>query len=112
MALDTYLVVFHHFDSHSLQKLEAKYLGIISTLSFIPALVFLFINTSERGSIYGSETVSVFSRNEIYDKVMKMLMIVKIWCSISPEWVLIRIVLYYAPVWCVTPANLHPIPAV
>lgn len=58
MALDTYLVVFHHFDSHSLQKLEKTYLGVITTVSFIPALVFLFIDTPQRGSLYGSETVS------------------------------------------------------
>ncbi|KAJ5180878.1 hypothetical protein N7492_004088 [Penicillium capsulatum] len=77
MALDTYLVVFHHFDAHSLQKLEKTYLGIITSVSFIPALVFLFIHSPERGSVYGSETI---------------------WCSISPKWVLIRIVLYYAPI--------------
>lgn len=58
MALDTYLVVFHHFDVHSLHQLEVKYVGIISSLTFIPALVFLFIRTPERGPIYGSETVS------------------------------------------------------
>lgn len=59
MALDTYLVVFHHFDAHSLQKLEKTYLGVITTLSFIPALVFLFIHTPEKGSLYGSEKVSL-----------------------------------------------------
>ncbi|KAJ5105337.1 hypothetical protein NUU61_002684 [Penicillium alfredii] len=51
MALDTYLVVFHHFDAESLRKLEIKYVGIITGLTFIPALVFLFIHTSDRGFI-------------------------------------------------------------
>lgn len=59
MALDTYLVVFYHFDAHALHKLEAKYTGVITTLTFIPAFVFLFINTPGRGSIYGSQTVSI-----------------------------------------------------
>lgn len=57
MALDTYLVVFHRFDTHSLLKLEKYYLSSISLLTFIPALVFLFIRTPERGPLYGSETV-------------------------------------------------------
>jgi hypothetical protein len=60
MAMDTYLVVFYHFDAHSLHKLEIKYIGAITTLTFIPALVFLFIQTPEKGPIYGSETVSIF----------------------------------------------------
>ncbi|KAJ5103012.1 hypothetical protein N7532_003541 [Penicillium argentinense] len=80
MALDTYLVVFHRFDTHSLQKLERWYLSLITVLTFIPALVFLFIHTPAKGPIYGSETI---------------------WCSISPNWMLIRIVLYYGPVWLV-----------
>ncbi|KAJ5580252.1 uncharacterized protein N7459_006237 [Penicillium hispanicum] len=78
MALDTYLVVFYHFDIHSLHKLEIKYIGVITALTFIPALVFLFIQTAEKGHIYGSETI---------------------WCSISHNWMLIRLVLYYGPVW-------------
>lgn len=59
MSLDTYLVVFHHFDARSLQKLELKYVGAISALTGIPAIVFLFIRTPERGPIYGGETVSL-----------------------------------------------------
>lgn len=59
MSLDTYLVVFHHFDAHSLQKLEIKYIGVISALTGIPAIVFLFIRTPARGPIYGGETVSL-----------------------------------------------------
>ncbi|KAJ5929800.1 hypothetical protein N7454_006750 [Penicillium verhagenii] len=78
MALDTYLVVFHHFDAHYLQKLEVKYIGGITTLTFIPALVFLFIRSDEKGSVYGSETI---------------------WCSISPKWIILRLILYYGPVW-------------
>ncbi|KAJ5818932.1 cAMP receptor (Car4), partial [Penicillium riverlandense] len=78
MAMDTYLVVFYHFDAHSLRKLEMKYIGAITTLTFIPALVFLFIQTPEKGPIYGSETI---------------------WCSISAHWMLIRLILYYIPVW-------------
>lgn len=57
MALDTYLVVFYRFDTHSLHKLEKYYLSIITIVTFIPALVFLFIGTPAKGPIYGSEKV-------------------------------------------------------
>ncbi|KAJ5166852.1 uncharacterized protein N7482_005633 [Penicillium canariense] len=80
MSFDTYLVVFHHFDAHSLQKLELKYVAVISALTGIPAVVFLFIRTPDKGPIYGGETI---------------------WCSISPHWMLIRLILYYMPVWYV-----------
>lgn len=61
MALDTYLVVFYHFDTQSLRKLEIKYIGVITILSFIPAFVFLFIR-DHKGPIYGDETVSISNR--------------------------------------------------
>jgi hypothetical protein len=65
MALDTYLVVFHRFDTHSLHKLEKYYLSIITIVTFIPALVFLFIRTPAKGPIYGSEKVNfTFSHSE------------------------------------------------
>ncbi|KGO75108.1 hypothetical protein PITC_069780 [Penicillium italicum] len=79
MAMDTYLVVFYHFDTKSLRKLELKYIGVITSLSFIPAFVFLFIR-DHRGPIYGDETT---------------------WCSISRNWMLLRIIFYYAPVWLI-----------
>ncbi|KAJ5658983.1 hypothetical protein N7507_005434 [Penicillium longicatenatum] len=78
MALDTYLVVFHHYDAHYLQRLEPKYIGGITIVTFIPALVFLFIRSDEKGPVYGSETI---------------------WCSISPKWIILRLILYYGPVW-------------
>jgi hypothetical protein len=62
MALDTYLVVFHHYDAHYLRKLEPKYIGGITIATFIPALVFLFIRSDEKGPVYGSETVGSHSR--------------------------------------------------
>ncbi|KAJ5529536.1 hypothetical protein N7527_002929 [Penicillium freii] len=77
MALDTYLVVFYHFDTQALRKLETKYIGVITILSFIPAFAFLFIR-DHKGPIYGDETI---------------------WCSVSRSWMLLRIIFYYAPVW-------------
>lgn len=58
MSLDVFLIVFHGYDVEALQKLELKYFVIITTVVFIPALAFLFVNTPDKGYMYGSVTVS------------------------------------------------------
>ncbi|KAL4922101.1 hypothetical protein BDW62DRAFT_207869 [Aspergillus aurantiobrunneus] len=78
MTVDVVLVVFYRYEPEKLRKLEKIYFAIITTLTFIPALVFLFIRSADRGPLYGSVTF---------------------WCSISPNWVLFRIIFYYAPIW-------------
>ncbi|KAL2807935.1 hypothetical protein BJX63DRAFT_439794 [Aspergillus granulosus] len=78
MTWDVVLVVFYHYEPKRLRRLEKKYLVVITTLTFVPALVFLFIRDSDKGPMYGS---------------------VVFWCSISPNWVLFRIIFYYAPIW-------------
>ncbi|KAL2859179.1 hypothetical protein BJX68DRAFT_261627 [Aspergillus pseudodeflectus] len=80
MTWDVVLVVFYHYEPERLRRLEKKYLVVITTLTFIPALVFLFVRDSDKGPIYGS---------------------VVFWCSISPNWVLFRIIFYYAPIWII-----------
>lgn len=62
MALDAYLVVFHHFDAPSLQRLEPKYVAVITVLTFIPAFTFLFIRTAAKGPIYGNSIVGVIRK--------------------------------------------------
>jgi hypothetical protein len=58
MAIDVFLIVFRRYDHANLRKLEVKYLAAITTVTFIPSLVFLFIRTPEKGPMYGSVTVS------------------------------------------------------
>jgi hypothetical protein len=60
MAYDVFLIVFYGYDAEDLRRLEAKFVVIITTVAFIPALVFLFIHTAAKGPMYGSETVSIF----------------------------------------------------
>jgi len=57
MAVDVYLIVFRRYDAASLRKLEIKYTAVITFIAFIPAFVFLFIRTAEKGPFYGSVTV-------------------------------------------------------
>lgn len=65
MALDVYLVVFHYFDVRALKRLEIPYATVITTLTFVPALVFLFIRTPARGPVYGSAIVSPRREHEL-----------------------------------------------
>jgi hypothetical protein len=58
MAINVYLIVHHSYDVGSLRRLEWTYMSVITTVTFIPAFVFLFINTEENGPMYGSVTVS------------------------------------------------------
>lgn len=78
MAVDVYLIVFRCFDTAALRKLEWKYMLGITVLTFVPALVLLFIDTEDKGPMYGSVTI---------------------WCAIAPKWVLFRILIYYVPIW-------------
>ncbi|PMD45810.1 putative cAMP receptor [Hyaloscypha variabilis F] len=78
MAIDVFLIVFYKYDTEDLHKLEIKYIAIITALVFIPAASFLFVHTKERGPMFGSVTI---------------------WCSISPHWVLFRILFFYGPIW-------------
>lgn len=58
MTIDVVLVVFHHYEPEALRRLEKKYFAIITTLTFAPALAFLFVRSAESGPLYGSVTVS------------------------------------------------------
>lgn len=59
MAVDVYLVVYRRFEAEALRKLEIYYITIITCIVAIPAIVFLFIHTPEKGPMYGSVTVSL-----------------------------------------------------
>ncbi|EAQ87411.1 hypothetical protein CHGG_04030 [Chaetomium globosum CBS 148.51] len=54
MAVNVYLIVYRSYDIESLRRLEWKYMVGITTVTFIPALVLLFIHTDENGPIYGA----------------------------------------------------------
>lgn len=58
MAINVYLIVFHSYDIESLRRLEWKYVAGITTVTFIPAFVMLFIRTPDKGPMYGGVTVS------------------------------------------------------
>jgi hypothetical protein len=57
MACNVYLSFFRQYDSAQLKGLEWKYLGACYGVPFIPAIVFLFVNTPSRGKVFGSAVV-------------------------------------------------------
>lgn len=57
MACNVYLALFHHYNTDLLRPLEWKYFIFCYGVPFIPAFVFLFIDTKSRGKIYGPAIV-------------------------------------------------------
>lgn len=58
MALNVYLTFFYKYDASRLRQLEWKYVVFCYGLPFIPSFVYFFVNTDEKGPIYGSAVVS------------------------------------------------------
>ncbi|OBT47495.1 hypothetical protein VE00_03261 [Pseudogymnoascus sp. WSF 3629] len=85
MAVNVYLTFFHRYSASQLRSLEWKYLLACYCIPFVPALVFIFIKTEERGRIFGSAVL---------------------WCWITVEWNALRIAIFYGPVWVVLLATM------
>ncbi|KAK2592924.1 hypothetical protein QQS21_009369 [Conoideocrella luteorostrata] len=80
MAINVYLTFYLKFDSKRLRKMEVPYLIACYGIPAIPAIAFLFIKNSEGKRVYGNATL---------------------WCWISNEWDILRIVMFYGPVWVI-----------
>jgi hypothetical protein len=80
MACNVYLTFYYKFDAQQLRHLEIYYLICCYGLPFVPAFVFIFAKTQEKGHIYGNAIL---------------------WCWIDSEWDVLRIATFYGPVWYV-----------
>ncbi|KAL1884790.1 hypothetical protein Plec18167_002382 [Paecilomyces lecythidis] len=78
MALNVYLTFFYKFDSSQLRRLEWKYFLACYGIPFIPAFIYFFVSTPDRGPIYGEAVL---------------------WCWVSLKWDALRIATFYGPVW-------------
>ena len=58
MAFNVYLIFFHKYSVEQLRAMDWKYLTGCYGASFIPAFVYIFVETKARGRIYGPATVS------------------------------------------------------
>lgn len=61
MAVNIYLVFFRGYNTKQLRGLDRKYFIACYGISLIPAITYLFINTKERGKIYGGAVVSTLT---------------------------------------------------
>lgn len=67
MAFNVYLSFFHSYTTAQLHKLEPIYVVGCYGIPFVPAFVFLFVNSAARGKVYGSGMVSILYCNEGLD---------------------------------------------
>lgn len=58
MAFNVYLTFFYKYESEQLRRLEWKYVIFCYGLPFIPSFSYFFVNTKERGKVYGEAVVS------------------------------------------------------
>ncbi|KAG5973789.1 hypothetical protein E4U55_000278 [Claviceps digitariae] len=80
MAINVYLTFYFKFDAARLRRMEIPYLICCYGLPAIPAVAFLFIKSSQGVRVYGNATL---------------------WCWISQDWDILRIAIFYGPVWVV-----------
>lgn len=78
MAINVYLTFYYKFDAERLRRMELAYLVACYGVPAIPALAFLFIKNSQGVRVYGNAVL---------------------WCWIAPEWDVLRIAVFYGPVW-------------
>jgi hypothetical protein len=71
MAIDVFLIVFYQYDANALRRLEIKYIGGITAITFVPAFVFLFVHTADKGHMYGSVTVCLY--HVLYQRILEYL---------------------------------------
>jgi len=58
MAINVYLIFFHRYTVPQLRALDWRYLLGCYGASFVPAFVYIFIDTKGRGKVYGPAIVS------------------------------------------------------
>ncbi|KAF4441862.1 G coupled receptor like [Fusarium acutatum] len=80
MAINVYLTFYFKFDARRLRKMEIPYLIGCYGIPFVPAFVYIFIKNEEGHRMYGNATL---------------------WCWVSMEWDIWRIITFYGPVWVV-----------
>ncbi|KAL8695943.1 MAG: hypothetical protein Q9201_007894 [Fulgogasparrea decipioides] len=81
MAINVYLNVFKKYNAKQLKALEWRYHLLCYGTPFIIALVYCFVDTPDRGKIYGPA---------------------QLWCWIAGDWAFLRIALFYGPAWWAT----------
>lgn len=101
MAFNVYLTFFRKYNSDQLRRLEWKYIVLCYGLPFIPAFTYFFIRSPSRGKIYGSAIVC-----SLPSRLWQHSYPSQLWCWVAPSWDILRIALFYGPVWFVISVTL------
>ncbi|KAL8883442.1 MAG: hypothetical protein Q9192_007164 [Flavoplaca navasiana] len=78
MAINIYLVFFRSYNTKQLRGLDHKYVIACYGFALVPSIVYLFVETKDRGKIYGGAIL---------------------WCWVSNEWSFLRIAVLYVFMW-------------
>ena len=78
MAINVYLTFYWKFDAVKLRKMEIPYIAFNYGVPFVPAFVYIFVEDKHGHRVYGDATL---------------------WCWVTPEWGIWRVITFYAPVW-------------
>ena len=66
MSFNVYLALFRGWTSQRMRAQEWKYFVACYGCSFVPAMVYLFVDTRSRGKIYGEALVGTIRFREAY----------------------------------------------
>ncbi|KAJ6262258.1 hypothetical protein Dda_3064 [Drechslerella dactyloides] len=80
MALNVYLTVNFKYSTSQLKKLEPYYVAFSFGMPLLSGLILLWVRSPGKGPIYGDATL---------------------WCWISEEYDVLRLAIFYAPVWLI-----------
>ncbi|KAF3921420.1 hypothetical protein ABW21_db0202311 [Orbilia brochopaga] len=80
MALNVYLTVNFKFSTSQLRKLEPYYVAFSFGMPLLSGLILMWVRAPGKGPIYGDATL---------------------WCWISEEYDVLRLAVFYAPVWLI-----------
>ncbi|KAH7409432.1 hypothetical protein BKA64DRAFT_397263 [Cadophora sp. MPI-SDFR-AT-0126] len=85
LAVNVYLTFYWRYRPKHLKSLEKWYCLFCYGVTFLLAFILLWVETPERGPMYGNATL---------------------WCWISAEWDHYRMYLFYGPIWAVCIATI------
>ncbi|KPM35222.1 hypothetical protein AK830_g11349 [Neonectria ditissima] len=80
MAINVYLTFYRHYDAADLRRMEVMYMICCYGIPFVPAIIYIFVKDSDGNRAYGNAAL---------------------WCWVSKEWGIWRILTFYGPVWLV-----------
>ncbi|KAH6986195.1 hypothetical protein BKA56DRAFT_630452 [Ilyonectria sp. MPI-CAGE-AT-0026] len=80
MAINVYLTFYYKYNAVDLRKKEFLYLICCYGIPFVPAITYVFVRDGNGHRVYGNASL---------------------WCWVSKEWGIWRILSFYGPIWIV-----------